>query len=85
MAGLAGAQARRLGVGSEGSRQMASEADESAILFEPYDLDNSLALFHDGPNSGHGTRMITNNLERKALQITLEGYDEKNGWSGNKP
>ena len=49
------------------------------------DRDNSLALFHDGPNSGHGTRMITNNLERKALQITLEGYDEKNGWSGNKP
>jgi len=68
--------------GEAGGTYMASEADESAILFEPYDLDNSLALFHDGPNSGHGTRMITNNLERKALQITLEGYNDESGWTG---
>ena len=64
---------------------MATEEDESKIIFEPYDLDNSLALFHDGPNSAHGTRMITNNLERKALQITLEEFNDDVGWTGGNP
>ena len=68
--------------GEAGGTYMASEADESKIIFEPYDLDNSLAIFHDGPKTAHGTRMITNNLERKALQITLEGWSKEEGWSG---
>ncbi len=42
------------------------------LLFEPYNLDNSIALFHDGQKTAQGTRMITNNLERRALQITLQ-------------
>jgi hypothetical protein len=72
--------------GDAGGTYMASDADESKIIFEPYDLDNSMALFHDGPKSAHGTRMVTNNIERRALQITLENFDEINGWSGgNKP
>ena len=61
---------------------MASEEDESKIIFEPYNLDNTMAIFHDGPTSAHGTRMITNNLERKALQITLEEYNDESGWTG---
>ncbi len=68
--------------GEAGGTYMASEADESKIIFEPYDLDNSLALFQDSPHSAHGTRMITNNLERRALQITLEGWSKENGWTG---
>ena len=27
-------------------------------------------------------RMISNNLERKALQITLEEYNDETGWTG---
>ena len=68
--------------GEAGGTYMASEADESKIIFEPYALDNSLAIFHDGPKTAHGTRMITNNLERKALQITLEGWSKEERWSG---
>ena len=68
--------------GEAGGTYMATDEDESKIIFEPYDLDNSMAIFHDGPNSAHGTRMVTNSIERRALQITLEEFDENNGWSG---
>ena len=68
--------------GEAGGTYMASEEDESKIIFEPYNLDNTMAIFHDGPTSAHGTRMITNNLERKALQITLEEYNDESGWTG---
>jgi hypothetical protein len=68
--------------GEAGGTYMATEEDESKIIFEPYDLDNTLALFHDGPYSAHGTRMVTNNIQRNALQITLEAFDETTGWSG---
>ena len=67
--------------GEAGGTYMASDTDESKIIFEPYDLDNSMAMFHDDPLAAHGTRMITNNLERRALQITLEEFDENDGWS----
>ena len=70
--------------GSPGGTYMATEEDESKIIFEPYNLDNSIALFHDGPNAAHGTRYITNDVDRRALQITLEGYSIENGWSGGK-
>ena len=68
--------------GEAGGTYMATEEDEFKIIFEPYDLDNTLALFHDGPYSAHGTRMVTNNIQRNALQITLEAFDETTGWSG---
>jgi hypothetical protein len=70
--------------GDPGGTYMATEEDESKIIFEPYNLDNSMALFHDGPNAAHGTRYITNDVDRKALQITLEGYSEENGWTGGQ-
>tara|TARA_Y100000310_G_C20703955_1_gene832903 strand:- start:9980 stop:10663 length:684 start_codon:yes stop_codon:yes gene_type:complete len=68
--------------GEAGGTYMATDEDESTIIFEPYDLDNTLALFHDSPNSAHGTRMVTNGIQRNALQITLEEFNETNGWSG---
>ena len=53
----------------------------SEIIFEPYNLDNSMAIFHDGPNSGHGVRYITKDVERRAVQIYFENYSSELGWS----
>jgi len=68
--------------GQSGGTYMATDVDESTIIFEPYNLDNSMALFHDGPKSAHGIRVITKDVERRALQITLEEWSKENGWSG---
>ena len=70
--------------GQAGGTYMASEEDESKIIFEPYNLDNSLALFQDSPKAAHGSRVISENVERRALQITLEEWSEKDGWSSQK-
>jgi hypothetical protein len=70
------------GKGEPGGTYMASETDESKIIFEPHNLDNSLALFHDGPKAAHGVRYISKDVERQALQITLEKYSDETGWSG---
>jgi len=67
--------------GDPGGTYIASEADESKIIFEPYNLDNSVALFHDGPKAAHGTRYITKDVERRAIQIYLEEYTPEKGWS----
>ena len=71
--------------GEPGGTYMAKEEDESSLIFEPYDLDNSIAIFQDSEFSAHGTRYLTSDVERRALQITLEGYDDINGWSGGIP
>ena len=68
-----------------GGTYMATDVDESSIIFEPYDLDNSMAIFQDSKFSAHGTRYIVKDVERRALQITLEEYEEVNGWSGGIP
>ena len=68
--------------GDPGGTYMATEEDESSIIFEPCNLDNSVAIFQDGPNAAHGVRYITKDVERHALSITLERYDEKSGWTG---
>jgi len=69
--------------GDPGGTYITSEADESKIIFEPYNLDNSIALFHDGPKAAHGTRYITKDVERRAIQIYLEKYSPEKGWSAN--
>ena len=68
--------------GSPGGTYMASDVDESSIIFEPYNLDNSVAVFQDGPKAAHGIRLITKDVERRALQITFEGYSTDKGWTG---
>jgi hypothetical protein len=68
--------------GDPGGTYMATEEDESSIIFEPYNLDNSVALFQDSPKAAHGVRLITKDVERHALQITLEGYSVDSGWTG---
>jgi len=68
--------------GSPGGTYMANETDESSIIFEPYNLDNSFALFHDSSTAAHGVRYITDDVQRRGLQITLEYFSENDGWSG---
>ncbi len=71
--------------GDPGGTYTASDTDESKIIFEPYNLDNSLVLFQDSPKAAHGVRIIKKDVERRGIQIYLEEYDEKNGWSGVDP
>jgi len=69
--------------GEPGGTYVATDLDdESSIIFEAYNLDNSVTIFHDGPKAIHGVRRITKVTERKAVQLYLEMYDEKIGWSG---
>jgi hypothetical protein len=71
--------------GDPGGTYICLDDDEkSPIIFEPYNLDNSAMMFHDGPQSGHGVRPIEKDVERRAIQIYLEEYSEENGWSGDK-
>jgi len=70
--------------GSPGGTYVASEDDESKIVFEPYNLDNSAMIFHDGPYAAHGVRRVTEDVERKAIQIYLEEFLIEKGWSGDK-
>ena len=69
--------------GDPGGTYMSTDLDESTIVFEPYNLDNSLALFQDGPKAAHGVRYIAKDVVRQALQITLEGYSKETGWTGD--
>ena len=70
--------------GDPGGTYVASEEDESKIVFEPYNLDNSAMIFHDGPFAAHGVRRITDDVERRGIQIYLEEYSTESGWSGDK-
>ena len=68
--------------GDPGGTYMASDVDESSIIFEPYNLDNSAVVFLDGSKSMHGVRLITKDIERRALLMTFEGYSTDKGWTG---
>lgn len=70
--------------GDPGGTYVCLEEDESTMVFEPYNLDNSVMIFHDGPQAGHGVRPIEKDVERKAIQIYFEEYSEEKGWSGDK-
>lgn len=67
--------------GDPGGTYMALKEDESSIIFEPYDLDNTMAIFHDGPRAAHGVRYIAKDVVRQGFQITLENFSSS-GWSG---
>ena len=70
--------------GDPGGTYVCLEEDESTMIFEPYNLDNSVMIFHDGPQAGHGVRPIEKDVERRAIQIYFEEYSEEKGWSGDK-
>ena len=69
--------------GDPGGTYVASEEDESKIMFEPYNLDNTMVLLQDGPYSAHGARYITKDVKRQAIQVYLEEYSEEDKrWTG---
>ena len=45
--------------GDPGGTYIATELDESSIIFEPYNLDNTAVFFQDSPNAAHGARYIS--------------------------
>ena len=69
--------------GDPGGTYITPEEDESKMIFEPYNLDNSGIIFHDGPHAGHGVRYITKDVERLAIQIYFEEYSPETGWSAH--
>jgi len=68
--------------GDPGGTYLSDGTDESNILFEPYNLDNSALVLLDGPDAAHGVRKIVKDVERKAIQLTYEPYTSINGWYG---
>ena len=67
--------------GDPGGTYITTEEDESKMIFEPCNLDNSAIIFQDGPHAGHGVRYITKNVERRSVQLYLEKYSQETGWS----
>ena len=68
--------------GDPGGTYLSDGRDESKILFEPYNLNNSALIVLDGPETAHGVRKITKDVERRAIQLTYEPYSSVNGWYG---
>ena len=69
--------------GDPGGTFMSTNEDESTIIFESYELDNTMAIFHDGPNAWHGTRYIENDVVRQAVGVKIEQYSSKDGWTSS--
>ena len=67
--------------GDPGGTYITPEDDESKMIFEPYNLDNTTIILHDGAHAGHGVRYITKDVERRAIQIYLEKHSSDTGWS----
>ena len=57
--------------GDPGGTYIAESDDEETIIFEPYDLDNSMVCFEETPHSWHGTRYITKDVIRQAVSTSL--------------
>ena len=68
--------------GDPGGTYLSDGRDESKILFEPYDLDNTSLFVLDGQDASHGMRKITKDVERRAIQLTYEPFSTTDGWYG---
>jgi len=68
--------------GDPGGTYLSDGNNESKILFEPADLDNTALFVLDGPYAAHGMRKITKDVERRGIQLTFEPYSETDGWYG---
>ena len=68
--------------GDPGGTFLSDGLDESKILFEPNDLDNTALFVLDGPKASHGMRKIIKDVERRAIQLTYEPFSTTNGWYG---
>lgn len=57
--------------GDPGGTYICTDEDESTIIFEPYNLDNSLVCFEQSPKSWHGSRYITKDVRRRAISFAI--------------
>lgn len=57
--------------GEPGGTYMCAEEDESSIIFEPYNLDNSMICFAESEHAWHGSRYITKDVTRQSIQLTM--------------
>lgn len=57
--------------GDLGGTYVCESEDESSIIFEATDLDNSMIWFKETPNSWHGSKYITKDVVRPSIQFTL--------------
>lgn len=57
--------------GEAGGTYISSDEDESTIIFEPYNLDNSLVCFEQSPQAWHGSRYITKDVRRQAIALAI--------------
>ena len=70
--------------GDPGGTYLSDGEDESKILFEVDNLDNTILIVHDGPYASHGSRQIIKDVERKAVQLVYENYSSDGGWATEK-
>ena len=68
--------------GDAGGTYLSDGRNESKILFEPSNLDNTSLFVLDGPDAAHGMRKITKDVERRAIQLTYEPFSTTDGWYG---
>jgi hypothetical protein len=57
--------------GEPGGTYVCASEDESSIVFEPPNLDNTMIGFKETRRSWHGSRYITKDLIRHSIQFTL--------------
>ena len=70
--------------GDPGGTYLSDGRNESKILFEPSNLDNTSLFVLDGPDAAHGMRKITKDVERRAIQLTYEPFSTTDGWYGRQ-
>lgn len=58
--------------GDPGGTYICTNQDESSIVFEPYDLDNSMICFAEGPKAWHGSRIIMKDVVRQSIQFNMD-------------
>lgn len=57
--------------GDPGGTYVCANEDEASIIFEPYNLDNSMMCFKETPYSWHGSRYMTKDVIRPSIQFTM--------------
>ncbi len=54
-----------------GGTYICENDDESSIIFEPWNLDNTMVCFEETLHSWHGTRYITKDVVRQACSASI--------------
>ena len=57
--------------GEPGGTYISENEDESSIIFEPSDLDNTWICIAETPQTWHGSRYIEKDVIRNSIQFTL--------------